>query len=410
MTPPGSRFKFTCILVAQMLAVWAAVASLRQAWAEQMASTQPAAAIGLDPSRADFYLFLADTHERAGQDALKPLTTALVLRPADADIRIRLGLTEEANGDLSRAEHHLLEAAKLSRKYEPCWVLANYYYRRNHLGSFWWWARKALERSYGNRTSLFELCWRVAPKGDLLLQELAPGRREDKLALASFLLNRQLSHSVESLLKELSLEALASEKALFLESCEQLLSAGRVSASLDVWNHFCASSGLCEQLDGASGSLLPKSVALSPRTLQGGFDWRLPEVPGLTVRPGSPSEGWTIALEGNQPEQFEALWRHLPATGGRAYRVHFDYGVSTAPGADPAQATGLKWQVVLLDGRMLDESEYFVSVPRTSSAFTFAAPGGTNGIRLILKHERQAGWVRFRGSVNLTMLEVHVEQ
>jgi len=112
------------------LLVWAGFASIRQAWAEHLfASGRPEQmrrALELISGRAEFYLGLAEVAERAGEDPIPWLRQAAVLSPADASIRIHLGLREEIAGRVAEAEAQLLEAARLSRKYLPRWTLANF--------------------------------------------------------------------------------------------------------------------------------------------------------------------------------------------------------------------------------------------------------------------------------------------
>jgi hypothetical protein len=97
--------------------------------------------------------------------------------PHDARLRMKLGLALEEEGHIVAAEKALLEAAELSRQYEPRWTLAGFYYRLNRTDAFWFWAREALKVAYDDPDPLFDLAWSLDPNGALLRQRLQPEAR-----------------------------------------------------------------------------------------------------------------------------------------------------------------------------------------------------------------------------------------
>ena len=76
-------------------------------------------------------------------ETLRDLERAAVRDPANAARFERLGQQAEAEGDLQLAERSLLRAAELSRLYQPRYLLAQYYFRRNAPREWGRWSREA---------------------------------------------------------------------------------------------------------------------------------------------------------------------------------------------------------------------------------------------------------------------------
>ncbi len=100
--------------------------------------------------------------------ALAALRRAVALNPSDGRAWIEMGLRLEATGDLGAAEQALLRAAQEDLTYLPRWTLMNYYYRRNDVDRFWFWAKAAVPMIYGDPLPLFHLCGRVGEDGGLI--------------------------------------------------------------------------------------------------------------------------------------------------------------------------------------------------------------------------------------------------
>src|SRR5690242_16815482 len=114
--------------------------SCRLAWADQLSrSADPvsvARAVRLAPGNEEFHLRVARALDKRGEDPTLALESAAALNPFDAGVWMRLGLRAEMRGDFDGAERDLLQAARISRQFEPRWTLANYYLRRNDPASF----------------------------------------------------------------------------------------------------------------------------------------------------------------------------------------------------------------------------------------------------------------------------------
>ena len=88
--------------------------------------------------------------ENLARDESSPdrLRAAVRLNPRLSSAWIALGLEAEASGNLGEAEMDLLHAARVDHLYLPAWTLANFYFRRGDVESFWPWARRAAKLTY----------------------------------------------------------------------------------------------------------------------------------------------------------------------------------------------------------------------------------------------------------------------
>ncbi len=91
------------------------------------------------------------------------LRRAVQLNRYDASSWIQLGLLCEAGNDVPRAEDAFLRAAGVDSTFLPSWSLANFYFRHQNVGRFWYWAEKATQMAPDDATPLFRLAWYVLP-------------------------------------------------------------------------------------------------------------------------------------------------------------------------------------------------------------------------------------------------------
>src|ERR1017187_9509030 len=145
------------VLVVAVAVYWAA----RLARAEHLSRNSQLAdrqrAVRVAPG-ASLYERLGDKIEETGGDPLPALVHAAELDPANAEYRMRVGLRAEMAGQFDVAERNLLAAARLSRLYQPRYLLAQYYFRRQNAGEFFQWAHAAFDIAYGDVLALLDLC------------------------------------------------------------------------------------------------------------------------------------------------------------------------------------------------------------------------------------------------------------
>ena len=89
--------------------------------------------------------------------------------------------------------------------------------------------------------------------------------------------------------------------------------------------------------------------------------------------------GWSVSLDGTQPESVELMWTYSPVTGGRCtlnVKLH-------------GAIEGLKWTVE----RHAPE--------RTRLGLEFQAPPGLSAVRIALRYERPAGSMRREAAIEI---------
>lgn len=383
------------------LLIGAGVLTLREAWAEHLfASGRPEAmrrAAELVPRRAEFQLGRAELAERSGQDPVPLLRRAAALSPADASIRIHLGLREELAGRIAVAEAELLQAARLSRKYLPRWSLANFYFRQGRRESFWYWTREALEVSYGDRTPLFELAWRLEPDPRFLLEKVIPSRRAVQSDFSWFLLDRGAPEAASRLMAVLAAAAEIEERERWLAATDRLIEAGAGWAAAEVWNGLCRRGLLpYPPLEPQAGLTITNSD-FSLWTTGRGFDWKVSGIEGVYVTPARPA-GWRISLTGRQPERCEILRQTLLVGARKRHRLECRYRAEFR-GLDRGTASGLRWRIRAPDGGLLAESGWLRSGgDREALEVQLERDGAAV---LALEFERVPGGVRPEGFLEL---------
>jgi hypothetical protein len=412
--PDGNRLerrrvvptRVVAAVLAGALLLWAAWSAVREAYAERLFFSGETDALkraaDFSPRRALYRVGLAELLDRGRGDPFPPLREAARLSARDDSIWIRLGLREEIADHVAAAEVHLLEAARVSRKYDPRWTLANFYYRHGREEEFWQWAREALAVSYGDRTPLFDLCWNLRPDPAFLLERAMPRRRPVLADYARLLIAQGQYGVAAAVLEELVQEAVVEELAVVLEATDRLLDAGEYRAARKVWNALCRARLVpYPPLDELTGPVVTNGQ-FSGWTLGRGFDWRVAHTAGV-VASSRPGAGWRISLSGDQPERCEILSQHLMLEPGRRYRLHYRYRTSPVPAGSPPSATGLVWRLVAKDGQVVAESAW-----RGTGADTveFVAPAGESTAVLSLRHERIPGSVRAKGVVELESVTV----
>lgn len=200
---------------------------------------------------------------------------AAALNPREAPLRIRYGLALEEAGRAAEAEREFLAAARLSRKYEPRWTLAGFYFRQNKIEPFWFWAGEALQVAYRDPEPLFALAWAVEKDGAAIRRRLPIETRP--LIWRAWVLDAARHGRLDEV--EAALDRLGGIDPQPI--AEALLAGGRVQ----------------------------------PLTRFGGhraLDWRPIEQEGVQfVRV---AHGFALAFNGQQPEQCDVATRLLPAT------------------------------------------------------------------------------------------------
>jgi tetratricopeptide (TPR) repeat protein len=347
-------------------------------------------AIRLVPDGWPYYMRLAQFDSA---NAKELLNTSLQINPYDAQANIELGLQYEADGDLARAEKQLLAAYNVDHTYMPQWSLANYYFRRGNMPEFWAWARSAAAMPADDIGALLELCWRVSPDPDAITGAILNDKPEFLRQYVGFLIAKDQPRASAKIASHL-LQAGDSESDLpvLLSVVNRLITEDDHADAVELWHRLAASNWV------VADSTVPNNASFLRLPVQAGFDWSIPEYPGLHSWPG-PS-GLETEFSGSEPEDCVIAEQAVVLKTGN-YEMTFGYQTSDIP-----VGTGVRWQI--LDSksqRVLAESSDLSSDQIKRSEVSFSLPE-TSLIVLRLKYQRTLGTVRVSGMLNMQSVQI----
>jgi tetratricopeptide (TPR) repeat protein len=385
--------------VAAALAGLAAAAawSVRVGWADYRMRRETVGgtegAIALTPDQAEYYARLAflvsDEDPQRAKDALR---RAVALNPWDAPSWIELGLRAEAEGDGTTSKQYLLRAAEVDRTYLPRWTLANYYFRRDDVPMFWFWAKEAAAMVYGDARPLFGLCGRVEEDGKLI-DRLEIRNPEVRAGYLSYLLGRNRMDLIGPAVQRLQQENRQADVALLLTACERLLDAKRVDQAAEVWNRLAEAGKVAFRTPAGDGEQLVANGNFGTPPVSLGFDWRLPVVEGVSISREEESRGGLrVTFSGREPEDCEALAQLVPSRGRMQYELRFEYRTRGI-----ASGAGLEWRITDAGGAVLKEGLSLASEADAEGQVPFETPAECRLVRLALRYHRTSGTTRMEG-------------
>jgi hypothetical protein len=400
--------RFLAIAIAAAGFAAAGVWSVRLGWAdywfrkETLAGTEKALAI--TPDQAAYYyrqaLLSSDDYPAR---AIEALQRAVALDPADAHSWIDLGLQYETRGDNARAEQCLLRAVDEDAEYVPKWTLANYYFRRNDPPRFWFWAKRAAAMAYGDPLPLFRLCGQMEEDGNLI-DRLAIRNPSVRASYLSYLVGQDRIDLVGPPIQRILEENLPSDTPLLLAVCDRLLDRSRVDEALHIWNRLAEthripfgtrSSAMRSPLTNGAFTVAPTSQ---------GFDWRLPEVDGVSAASEESLGGLRLTFSGRQPERCEVLVQRVPVQDNRKYQLRFRYRTSGI-----ATGTGLTWRITDMNGASSLGVERDLSAEQEiQDQISFGTPVGCRLVRLSLVYQRSLGTTRIAGFIVLRSIDMEL--
>ena len=353
--------------------------ALRLAWADRLSRSAELAdrerAVRLVPQSASFRERLADKRLESGADPLPDLERAAELDPWNAGRCMRLATFAEMAGNLPLAEHSLLLAARLSRLYQPKYLLAQYYFRRGNADLFFRWSRAAFTSAYGDVTPLLDLCWRLRPNTAWLLESAIPEQPAVRRQFLEYLTARGDLEPAGNVANERLAHAADADVVPLLDYCDAALAAKRRDSCLAVWNALCRKRLLPHrELDPASGRVVTEDHFDSPPTGRG-FDWRLQDLAGVNI--AAFSKELRVHFSGRQPEECILAWEYVPVARGTRYQVTVE--------AEPVDALQIEGIEAALEGS-----------------------AETGLLKLQLRYRRPSGFPRLEGTVAIRGVRVGV--
>lgn len=339
-------------------------------------------AIRLAPGDARNYAALASL---GGTDRSRALEQAVTTSPFDSKAWIALGLDAELQGDRTRAERYLLQAARVDKTYAPRWSLANFYFRGNSREKFWPWLREAARMSYGDPRPLAQLAWNLAgdaPEGLAALSD----RQSVLEGYVSLLLDNGRLGAAETAAGKLLDAAGKDAAAAALVYSDRFLDAGRPEAALRLWNRLAAARWISAQpLDAERGPHLTNGdFATEP--LSRGFDWRPQAVAGVEIVRQPARGGLRFSFSGGQPEYCMLMLERVALAPERRWRLVFEYRSQGMAGE-----TGLRWRTIGTEWQAPASEAW------REATFEFTTPPGASVVPLVLAYERAPGTTRAAG-------------
>lgn len=406
-----SQIRFALLWLARIAALsgltLAAVWSFRVAAADQCARTATFVSIGQaihwTPDQSVNYVRLsALVSDSDPARAAQALERAVALNPMDARSWVDLALRCEIDGDLRQAERHLLRSAEVDRQYLPSWSLANFYFRQNDTQRFWLWARNAAGMLYGDPAPLFRLAGAVS--GDGNLAELLDLRNPDlRAAYLNYVLARDSADLIHPVSQRVLTDGREQDIPLLLAACDRLLDLRRVDEAIEVWNGLSGSKHIpYASVSPSAGAVLTNGDFSLPMSSHG-FDWRVPDINGVSTANEDAPGGIRLIFSGRQPESCMPLSQFIPVVENAHYEVQYLYSTSGI-----ADGSGLSWNMEFTD--LSEPAAVTVQIPSSEKEGTrivpFDAPPGCHLVRLSLAYRRATGTTRIEGRIVLRQVRL----
>jgi hypothetical protein len=380
------------VVAACLLGVWESWKILRSDELNSKGTAESIrAAIRLEPSSWWYYIQLAQLDDG---DAKELLQSSLLLNPYNSDAAIDLGLRFEADGDFVQAEKYLLQAFAVDRTYAPRWTLANFYFRRDNLSSFWIWARRAAEMPQDDIGALFELCWRVSDDPKTIEANLV---NDNPLVLRQF---------VDFLIRKDQAEAAAHPAWRLVRVGSQELDRQRVfdvinrvidrSDAMDadkLWNDLISQRWI------VADASIPNNPQFARDPLPVNFDWNLPGIDGLHSWPG-PS-GLVTEFTGDEPETWIIAQQAISLSPGN-YNLQSSYHTR-----DIAAGTGIRWEIgEIHSDTVLANSPFLSSDTPVRLSWPFSVDANHHLLWLRLVYHREVGTPRVAGTLVVPSIRI----
>ena len=339
-----------------------------------------------------FYERLAEKREASGVDPTPELRRAALLEPSNPARWLRLAAAAEWSGDSALDGDCLRRAAKLSRLYQPRYLLAQYYFRREDAPAFFSWAQQALQMAYGDVSTLLDLCRRMQPDAELFAHQALAAPPPVRRQFLTFLLRRREIGAAAGLARALTESARAADLPALYDFCNVSLDAGEAASAAAVWNVLCR-RGLAPYppLIPENGARVTNADFRRP-ALATAFDWHIEPPPGIRIV--QVTGEWRATFSGDEPQACTLAWQYLPLLPKRRYRVRID----AAP-LEESSTEGIGWSLF----HRADDGVWREWIPGREPEFS--APSAL--VRLALTYRRPYGSPRLAGTVAIR--GIHLE-
>jgi hypothetical protein len=191
--------------------------------------------------------------------------------------------------------------------------------------------------------------------------------------------------------------ARSEDREILLAACNRLLDQRHTPDAVEIWNALTLKRLVtCDPLDPPHGVLLTNGrFASTP--ISTGFDWRMPEIEGISASREEDRGGLRITFTGEEPETCDILEQRLPVLPKAEYELEVRYRTSGIPAY-----AGVTWRVTsdVTSGELAETDSLFAESEGRLSA-RFPAPPESRLARLALHYQRASGSTRIAGYIVL---------
>lgn len=354
------------------------------------------------PWSAEYQVRLADLRRASGLSFTSNLADAVRDSARDSRLWIQLGLAEEQDGDLKRAEASLLRAATLGRDYDTRWTLTNFYFRRANRERAVAWACAVLSIPGVEGGPVFSLLANFPARPECILRSDFNGPPNVLRDYFQWLISKTdldaAGEVADTLIRKRDPESVPA----LLDYCDRLLLAGKIQGAVGLWNSL-AEQGRVSAPVPATGGVMDSDLKLVEPPH--GFAWRMPPVAGVELMLLHP--GLQISLSGTQPDKCELLSQWVPI-GSAPARILGYRSVSSGLAA----GSGVHWRITTPAGIDLSDTTRPELIPDihdqspARSFLRFLVPSNRSRIQatfihLALVYERAPEAIPARGWIRL---------
>lgn len=338
-----------------------------------MAAAEEAVRLGPSDPESHYALGIALVDAGRAADAVRELELAIVLRPRDSEIWLKLGSTREDTGDDQGALAAYQQAIQCAPFYaQPRWQFGNLLLRMGRTEEAFTEMRRAAESDPTLLPALIDLTWGVF-KGDTaaVRSAIQPRSTDSRLMLAKTFAKRGKPAEAVALFREAGDVTAAGRRELVAE----LITAKYFNDAYEVWasgrdtHSGDAKDGAVDGTRGAIGAITDGGFESEIKLDEPGFGWQLRRgQPGVAISrdPAQPRAGvYSLRVEWKgSSNPAEAVVSQLVIVSAKT-RYHLRFAVRT----EEVVTGGLPLIVVT-------DASGSVPQPLASSALM---PAGTNG-------------------------------
>ena len=343
-------------------------------------------AVALDPGNAEYAARLGRRElvvAQAPAKAIQWLNSATALNPHAAHYWMDLAVAQQSTGDTA-AEARSLDRALAADSHNPeaAWDAANLFLAQGSPERSMKLFRLVLENDAYLVDQTLNICWRVRPDADYLLESVVPPGAYD--SFLEFLIAKKETDGAEKVWERIFSRQQPLDRRYLLNYERYLILNHDVGQASRVWQEATNLSDLASYQPSAENLLINGDFSLP--ILNGGLEWTHRDVPGVELaldnsEPHSSSRSLRITLDGTSITD-AGIMQLVPVEPNTTYEFS---GVYKAEGMDGAG--GMQFSIIdgyknttLFASDNLRDADFW---KRSSGAFTTGADTELIALRVV---------------------------